>query len=114
MVEIDKDLKLQVLNATDINGQAATLKQVLTKLGFTSIAVGNNSTNLTSNQIRVKSELATSSAYFTSALAGQFDATIATDLDESSPYDVIFLIGTDLSETISDSEEPSPTINAEE
>jgi len=114
MVEIDKDLKLQVLNATDINGQAATLKQVLTKLGFTSIAVGNNSTNLTANEIRVKPELATSSAYFTSALAGQFDAEISTDLDESSSYDVIFLIGTDLSETITDTPEATPTVSTEE
>jgi acyl carrier protein len=114
MVEIDKDLELQVLNATDINGQAATLKQLLTKLGFTSIAVGNNSTNLTANEIRVKPELATASAYFTSALAGQFDATISTDLDESSPYDVILLIGTDLSETISDSEEEVTPTEVEE
>lgn len=101
LVEIDKDIKIQVLNATDINGQAATLKQMLTKLDFTSIAVGNNATNLTSNQIRVKADFAQSATYFTTALAGQFDAEIAADLAESSPYDVIFLIGTDLSQSSS-------------
>lgn len=103
LVALDKDLKLQVLNATDINGQAATLKQTLTKLGYTSVAVGNASTNETTNQIQMKAEYASSSAYLKDQLSGSFDATITTDLDADSTYDLIFIIGTDLSESTTDS-----------
>ena len=102
LVALEKDLKLQVLNATDINGQAATLKQSLTKLGYTSVAVGNATTNETTNQIQMKAEYASSSAYLKDQLSGTFDATITTDLDEDSSYDLIFIIGTDLSESETD------------
>jgi len=97
VTEISKTLKLQVLNATDINGQAATLKEKLSNLKFSSIAVGNSATKLTSNQIKLKPSQASAQAYFESMLGTYFPATYTTDLKENSTYDVVFLIGTDLS-----------------
>jgi hypothetical protein len=96
VAEINKDLKLQVLNATSINGQAALLKEKLTKLGFTSVTVGNSSTTATANLIQTKASLSTSSAYFKNKLAGVFDAEITSDLKSTSTYDVVFTIGTDI------------------
>jgi hypothetical protein len=93
---INKKLKLQVLNATEINGQAAVLKEKLTGLGFTSIAVGNSKDKLTENQIKIKASESSAAAYFVQQLAGFFDATPTTDLPASSTYDVVFYIGTKL------------------
>lgn len=97
VAEISKKLKIQVLNGTDINGQAAVLKDELTKLGFTSIAVGNSKDKVTANTIQLKAGLSSDSAYFQQKLAGYFDAVPTTDLKTSSTYDVVFTIGTDLS-----------------
>jgi len=98
---INKSLKIQVLNATDINGQAASLKGKLTTLGFTNITVGNTKEKLTENLIQLKSDLASNSAYFQSQLADYFVATITTDLKSNSTYDAVFTIGTDLSQKVS-------------
>lgn len=99
IAQIDKDIKIQVLNATEINGQAATLKAKLTALGFENVAVGNASKNATENSVQVKS--ADISAYFESALETDFPATYTTDLKETSTYDAVFTIGTDLSSSTS-------------
>ena len=95
VTEPSKSLKLQVLNATDISGQAAVIKEKLTKLGFTSVNIGNAPQNATANSIQIKSALSSSSAYFTSKLTDFATATI-TDLKANSTYDVVFIIGTDL------------------
>jgi len=100
IVEISKKLKIQVLNGTDINGQAAVLKTQLTNLGFTSIAVGNSKEKITANTIQLKAGMSTASAYFQQKLAGFFDAVPTTDLAASSIYDVVFTIGTDLSKGV--------------
>ena len=95
--EISKDLKLQVLNATDINGQAASLKESLTSLGFTDITVGNSKEKLDTNHIQLKiSTEASVSAYFKNKLADIFPATYDPTLKDNSTYDVVFIIGTDL------------------
>jgi uncharacterized protein YoxC len=91
---IDKTIKLQILNATDINGQAATLKAKLVALGFTNVSVGNSTGKATENKVQVKD--ASTSAYFTSALQTDFPATYTTDLKTTSAYDAVFTIGTDL------------------
>ena len=95
IAEIDKDIKIQILNATDINGQAATLKAKLVALGFENINVGNAKETATENSIQVKS--ASTSAYFESKLSTDFPATYTTDLKSTSTYDAVFTIGTDLS-----------------
>ena len=95
VTSISKKIKIQVLNATDINGQATLLKEKLVKLGFTSVAVGNSKDKLTANQLKVKS--ADVGAYFASQLTGYFDMTPTTDLTKTSTYDAVFYIGTDLS-----------------
>jgi hypothetical protein len=121
IADVSKKLKLQVLNATDINGQAAVLKEKLTALGFTSIAVGNAKENLTANKIQLKASLSSDSAYFQSQLAGFFDAVPTTDLKETSTYDVVFTIGTDLgkagtppsetaTDTVAPTKKPTPTL----
>ncbi|MEI8067432.1 MAG: LytR C-terminal domain-containing protein [Candidatus Shapirobacteria bacterium] len=97
IAEISKALKLQVLNATEINGQAATVKSELAALGFTSIAVGNSKEAVTSNQVKLKASLSTASAYFKSKMDANFPATYTSDLPASSQYDAVFIIGTDLS-----------------
>jgi hypothetical protein len=99
-VNVDKAIKIQVLNATEINGQAATLKAKLTALGFTSIAVGNAADNLVANQVKMKPEFADYQSYFEGEMDTYFPATYTDDLKETSTYDVVFYIGTDLSETI--------------
>ena len=108
IAEIDKKIKIQVLNATDINGQAATVKSKLTALGFENITVGNSSQKATENTIQVKS--ASTSAYFESKLATDFPATYSTDLKSTSTYDAVFTIGTDLStgEPASQTSTPTP------
>jgi len=99
LAEIDKDIAIQVLNATDINGQAATLKAVLVDLGFEDVAVGNASKNSDINTVELKSTLTGAADYFEAKLETDFPAaTYSEDLDEDSKYDIVFTIGTDLSE----------------
>jgi len=95
IVEPSKSLKLQVLNATDISGQAAVIKEKLTTLGFTSVNVGNATEKVSGNELRIKASLSSSSAYFTSKVSDFTTATV-TDLKENSTYDVVYIIGTDL------------------
>ncbi|MFA7301331.1 MAG: LytR C-terminal domain-containing protein [Candidatus Shapirobacteria bacterium] len=95
VVEPSKSLKIQVLNATDISGQAAVIKEKLTKLGFTSVNIGNATEKVTANNLQIKSSLSTSSAYFTSSVS-DFASANVTDLKANSTYDVVFVIGTDL------------------
>ena len=99
IAEIKKDIKIQILNATDINGQAATLKAKLVALGFENISVGNAKETATENSVQVKS--ASTSAYFESKLITDFPATYTEELKSSSTYDAVFVIGTDLSKTSS-------------
>jgi len=94
--ELSKTLKLQVLNATEINGQAAIVKEMLTKLGFTSVEVGNAKENITENTVAFKKSVEGVKEYFESKLDSQFPATYTADNKETSKYDVVFTIGTDL------------------
>lgn len=96
IVEISKSIKIQVLNATDINGQAATAKAMLTDLGFTNVTVGNSKEKATENKVQLKASLTGAQAYFESKLDGNFPATYTTDLKETGNYDAVFIIGTDL------------------
>lgn len=93
VAEISKKLKLQVLNATDINGQAATLKERLMKLGFSSVTVGNSTEKSTSNIIRLKAESASTSAYFIQNMTGFFANPTTETLPANSTYDAVFVIG---------------------
>jgi len=95
IAQIDKKIKIQVLNATDINGQAATIKSKLTNLGFENVTVGNSTQKATENSVKVKS--ASTSAYFESVLKTDFPAIYTTDLKSTSTYDAVFTIGTNLS-----------------
>ena len=101
IAEIDKKIKIQVLNATDINGQAATLKAKLVALGFENVSVGNATGTATENAVSAKS--ASISAYFESALADYFPGEYTEDLKSTSTYDAVFTIGTDLSKSSSTS-----------
>jgi hypothetical protein len=108
VAEISKKIKIQVLNATDINGQAATLKAKLVALGFENVAVGNAKENVTANSVQVKS--ASTSAYFTSKLVTDFPATYTTDLKSTATYDAVFTIGTDLSTGTAAVSKVTPTV----
>lgn len=101
VTEIDKKIKIQVLNATNppIDGLAASFKYKLVNLGFENVSVGTASQKATENSVQAKS--ATFSAYFKSALADYFPAEYTEDLKTTSTYDVVFTIGTDLSKTSS-------------
>lgn len=113
IAEIDKDIKIQVLNATDINGQAATLKAKLVALGFENVSTGNASKNATENLVQVKS--VDVSTYFQSVLADYFPSQYTEDLKTTSNYDVVFTIGTDLSASSSTSTKTAtatPTVKA--
>ncbi len=94
-VPIDKKIKIQVLNATSINGQAATLKEKLVGLGFTNITVGNSNEKVDGNEIRLKSSLSDASEYFVQSMP-YFPASISAELKDTSNYDVVFVIGSDL------------------
>ncbi|MFA5827854.1 MAG: LytR C-terminal domain-containing protein [Candidatus Shapirobacteria bacterium] len=110
VAEISKKLKLQVLNATSISGQAATVKEMLTKLGFTDVTVGNSKETLSGNEVRIKTSLEGVKEYFGQNLSGKFDAEYSSELKDSSNYDVIFVIGVDLStSTASGETSPTPT-----
>ncbi|MFA6519112.1 MAG: LytR C-terminal domain-containing protein [Candidatus Shapirobacteria bacterium] len=108
IAEISKTLKLQVLNGTDINGQASVLKQKLVALGFTDVTTGNSKTKATENLVNTKPELASSSAYFQSKLA-DFPATFSATLPATGTYDIVFTIGTDL-KTGASTATASPTV----
>jgi len=108
IAEIDKDIKIQILNATDINGQAATLKAKLVTLGFEDITVGNAKENATENSVQVKS--ASTSAYFGSKFKTDFPATYTEDLKSTSTYEVVFTIGTDLSATLTTTTTKTTTV----
>lgn len=91
--EVSKTLKIQVLNATDINGQAATIKAELTKLGFTNVSTGNSKEAVTSNQIQIKKTIAPD--YFLQNVT-EFATATTSELVATSTYDVVFIIGVDL------------------
>lgn len=93
-VEIDKDIKIQVLNATDINGQASTVKGELTKLGFTDVNTGNSNDTSGENKIQTKKDI--SGQYFAENIKGFANAD-TSELAASSNYDVVIIIGTNLS-----------------
>lgn len=96
LAEIDKNIKVQVLNATEINGQAATVKAELTKLGFKNVATGNSSVKQSTNEIQLKTALSSQSAYFKQSLSS-FATASSTELKSTSTYDVVIIIGVDLS-----------------
>jgi hypothetical protein len=93
IAELSKTIKIQVLNATDINGQAATIKAELTKLGFTSVTTGNSKESATSNEIQVKKTIAPE--YFLQKIP-EFATATTSELATTSTYDVVFIIGVDL------------------
>ena len=93
IAELSKSLKIQVLNSTDINGQAATIKAELVKLGFTSVNTGNGTEAATSNQIQVKKDIVPD--YFLQNIP-EFASSTVTELSSTSTYDVVFIIGVDL------------------
>jgi len=110
LAPVDKDLKISVLNATDINGQAGAFKAKLTELGFTDVAVGNSKETHKSNLVQTKKEtLATFSAYFQDKLSDYFPADYQASLEDDSTYDLVFIVGTDLRQT-SPSPSPSPAL----
>ena len=101
IAEIDKDIKIQVLNATNPpkDGLAAFFKAKLVNLGFENVSVGTAPNKASTNSVQVKSD--DISTYFKSILATDFPATYTTDLKETATYDAVFIIGTDISSTTS-------------
>ncbi len=110
IAQIDKDIKIQVLNATNppVNGLAATFKAKLVSLGFENVEAGTASTKSTENSVQVKS--ADISAYFDSVFETDFPATYTTDLKETATYDAIFTIGTDISGTSAITQTATPSV----
>lgn len=95
---LNKNIKIQVLNATGINGQAAALKGDLVKLGFKSITTGNSTDPATSNLIKTKSKYASYAAYFASQMP-DFASATTDELPDTSTSDIVFVIGTRLGGT---------------
>ncbi len=97
VAEIDKKIKIQVLNATDpaVDGLAAFFKAKLVSLGFENVSVGTGTKKATENSVQTKS--ASISSYFESTLSDYLPAEYTEDLKTTSTYDVIFTIGTDIS-----------------
>ena len=112
IAQIEKDLKIQVLNATEVNGLAAYLKEKLVDLGFTDITLGNSSQSLSVNQVKLKkTDSDQISAYFKAKIADVFPATYDPDQDEDDTYDLVFIIGTNIKDS---DPSPSPTPEAVE
>lgn len=95
-IEINKSIKIQILNATKIDGQADTVKEMLANLGFTDITLSNAKPKVTKNFIHLKPTVTFASSYFQSRLYSQFPAAYTIDLKETETYDAVFIIGTDL------------------
>ena len=108
-VDIEKDLKIRVLNATDINGQAALLKTDLTDLGFTDVSTGNSTDAYTVNTVNYKPSLEGVPTYVKQNLSSFASAEFDDSLKETDTYDIIFIIGEKLS-TSSSSTSSSPTV----
>lgn len=107
-IKIDKDIKIQVLNATNIKGQAATFKTKLIALDFENVTIGNISKEATESSVQAKS--ATVSAYFQKKLS-DFPATFSSNLENTSNFDVIFIIGTKLNLVPNATQSATPIIN---
>jgi len=114
VAKLDKDLKIRVLNATDINGQAATIKTSLTSLDFADITVGNSSETLSQNVIRYKDEFVSVPAYMKENLPGFANALYEAILEDTDTYDIIILIGEDVSKSTPVSVSPTATPTEEE
>ncbi len=112
LAEISQDIQLQVLNATDINGQAASFKATLVKLGFTDVSVGNSTERLTQNEIRIKSDGSDIATYFTQKLADSFPFVVKTTLDQDSKFDAVFIVAKDLRDTPVPSEPESDSTSS--
>ncbi len=112
LAEIDKSLKIQVLNATDVNGLAAYLKEKLVALDFTNITLGNSTESLSVNQVKLKeTDSEVISAYFKSQIADVFPATYDPSQADDDTYDIVFIIGTDIKNPVTTTpKEPSPTV----
>ncbi len=96
-VTLEKDLKIRVLNATEINGQAATVKTDLTDLGFTDVSTGNSTDDYTVNTVNYKPSLEGVPAYVKQNLASFTQAEFDDNLKETDTYDIIFIVGEKLS-----------------
>ncbi len=98
LAPVSKKLKIEVLNATSINGQAAKVKKELTDLGFTSVTIGNSTEKATQNELRLKATSSDAAPYFQQNLP-MFDNATVSSLSSTSTYDIVVVIGTDLSTT---------------
>lgn len=106
VAQLSKTTKIQVLNATNINGLAATFKSTLNDLGFKDVAVGNSPEDLTVNEVQYKASNPAVASYFQHNLIN-LKANFKPVLEETSKYDVIFLLGTDVRDVT-----PAPTSSA--
>jgi|GEM_PF-607242 len=111
LAPVNKALKFQVLNGTDINGQASVLKEKLLKLEFKSVATGNSPTKATENTIKVKKKYAELEEYFKQELT-VFPATFDANLSDTSQYDVVMTIGTEITadSAVTTTSKPTPTV----
>ncbi len=97
---LPKDSKIQVLNATSINGQASVVKEKFVAGGYSDIATGNSKEKLTVNEIRLKSDGDMYADSVKSILGEAFSAaSVRTNLADDSDYAVVVVIATDLSKT---------------
>ncbi len=96
LAPVNKALKFQVLNGTDISGQAALIKEKLLKLGFKTVTTGNAPAKATSNSIKVKKKYAELEEYFKQEMSF-FDADFQATLSDTNTSDVVMTIGSDLS-----------------
>lgn len=113
LAEVNKNLKIKVLNATEINGLAAKLKASLSQLGFTDITTGNSTDSLSQHTIQTKAQYQSYQNYFQQKLTTMVGFEFTSDLKDTDSYDVIITIASNLSTGQSPTTSPllTPTLS---
>ena len=88
------EIKLQVLNGTDKAGFAKSTSEVLEKLGYGNIAVGNaDRDDYQKTVIRIKDEAKKYQSLITGDLSADFDTSTVESLPQDSQYDLVIILG---------------------
>lgn len=90
-----KDLKINVLNGTDIKGVAAKTKDFLLKKGYEDIEIGNaESEDFKQTEISIKEEKKDFLEILSNDLKSDYKiGTKSANLDKNSQFDVIIIVG---------------------
>ncbi len=91
-----EDLKISVENGAGVAGIAAKTQEFLEKAGYKVEAIGNSTDSArTDTLIKLKGSKKDYQTILTESMKDTFTVVVQTDLEETSQYDVIIVVGSD-------------------